>query len=171
MSNYEWRVIPSVPHYLASREGHVKHIRADRPRYPFVSAKGYCYVGFRMNGKNHNRTVHTMVAEAFIGPRPEGADIRHLDGNPANNHIENLTYGTKAENMADRERHGRTRRGESNGNARLPDEDADEIRRLYAEKKANQYELAAQFDISQAQVNNIILRKQRVRSSEPSRAY
>lgn len=51
--------------------------------------------------------VHTLVALAFIGPRPEGCDIRHLDGNPLNNHADNLAYGTRTENILDVYRIGR----------------------------------------------------------------
>ena len=45
--------------------------------------------------------IHRLVALAFIGPRPENQEVRHLDGNPHNNHISNLCYGTRAENIAD----------------------------------------------------------------------
>jgi predicted regulator of amino acid metabolism with ACT domain len=43
---------------------------------------------------------------AFIGPRPATCDIRHLDGNALNNNIENLCYGTRAENVQDALKHG-----------------------------------------------------------------
>lgn len=45
--------------------------------------------------------VHNLVVLAFIGPRPRGADIRHLDGNPLNNRVDNLAYGTRTENILD----------------------------------------------------------------------
>ena len=45
--------------------------------------------------------VPKIVAEAFIGQRPSGMEIRHLDGNPRNNKIENLAYGTHSENVLD----------------------------------------------------------------------
>lgn len=51
--------------------------------------------------------MHTLVALAFLGPRPEGKPhIRHLDGNARNNHVSNLAYGTAAENVADSLQHG-----------------------------------------------------------------
>lgn len=50
--------------------------------------------------------VHQLVARAFIGPCPPGLEVRHKDGNPANNHIDNLEYGTRADNMQDRLNHG-----------------------------------------------------------------
>jgi hypothetical protein len=43
---------------------------------------------------------------AFVGPYPEGMEIRHLDGNPENNALENLKYGTRSQNIQDQIRHG-----------------------------------------------------------------
>lgn len=51
--------------------------------------------------------VHKLVALAFLGPRPEGQDVRHLDGNPLNNRADNLAYGTRTENILDVYRQGR----------------------------------------------------------------
>jgi hypothetical protein len=89
-------------------------------------------------------------------------ECRHWDGNPENNNDWNLVYGTRKENAEDRDRHGRTGYGQRNGNARLTDANAIAIKELYAAGLANQYELAEQFSISQAQVNNIVLGKQRI---------
>lgn len=58
-------------------------------------------------GKRRRWLVHVLVAAAFIGPKPEGTEIRHLDGNPHNNWVMNLAYGTHAENMQDVTGHGR----------------------------------------------------------------
>lgn len=49
--------------------------------------------------------VHQLVLTAFHGPRSEGMVARHLDGNPVNNSIDNLTWGTVKENQNDRHRH------------------------------------------------------------------
>lgn len=52
------------------------------------------------------RRIHQLVAEAFIGPRPPGMEVCHRDGDPGNNHVSNLRYGTHSENMIDKKRHG-----------------------------------------------------------------
>lgn len=157
----EWRSIPSNPKYLVSDDGQVRHVNSARPRKLSKAPNGYFFVGFWQDRKLRVRTVHSLVAEAFIGPRPEGADTRHLDGDRANNHVENIAYGTKRENMADRERHGRTRRGQDNGNARLSNADVDMIRLVYAKRLFSQDQLAVMFGTSQAQVHNIVRFKQR----------
>ena len=45
--------------------------------------------------------VHRLVALAFLGPRPEGMDICHNDGNPTNNQADNLRYDTRTNNILD----------------------------------------------------------------------
>jgi hypothetical protein len=57
-------------------------------------------------GRIGYRFVHRLVLEAFVGPCPEGMECRHLDGDPANNRLENLRWGTHRENAADQVRHG-----------------------------------------------------------------
>lgn len=51
--------------------------------------------------------VHALVMLAFEGPTPEGLEIRHLDGDPRNNALSNLCFGTRAENNRDIARHNR----------------------------------------------------------------
>ncbi|MHA7703387.1 NUMOD4 motif-containing HNH endonuclease [Mycobacterium sp. ML4] len=54
-----------------------------------------------------DRKVHTLVLEAFVGPCPPGLMARHADDNPANNHIGNLSWGTRSQNSYDAVRNGR----------------------------------------------------------------
>jgi len=68
---------------------------------------GHLHVDLWFNGARETRLVHHLVAEAFLGPRPPGLETRHLDGDPANNRIGNLIYGTSTENSYDMVRHGR----------------------------------------------------------------
>lgn len=57
-------------------------------------------------GRLRSRKVATLVAEAFIGPRPPGTVVRHDDGDHTNDAASNLIYGTVAENVKDTVRHG-----------------------------------------------------------------
>lgn len=59
---------------------------------------GYKYV--RLSGSTH--TVHSLVAKAFLGERPDGYHIHHKDGDPSNNRLDNLEYLTPKEHA---ERH------------------------------------------------------------------
>lgn len=66
----------------------------------------YLKVDLYHEGKRETRTIHSLVVEAFVGIRPEGKLVRHLDGDITNNVISNLSYGTNSENMMDRIAHG-----------------------------------------------------------------
>lgn len=84
-----------------------------------ASQIGYAHVHLIKDGESCMRHVHRLVAEAFIGPCPEGLQTRHMDGNPENNNVENLRWGSAAENAKDKERHGTQLHGESQPNAKL----------------------------------------------------
>lgn len=67
---------------------------------------GYQQVSLFRDGSRRSFTVHHLVLTAFIGDRPDGMLCRHIDGNPANNVLDNLRWGTPSENMRDKRRHG-----------------------------------------------------------------
>lgn len=72
-----------------------------------IDQLGYHWVTLTLNGVQERFAVHRLVMLAFAGPCPEGQEVRHLDGNPSHNAWpENLAYGTHAENMQDKRRHG-----------------------------------------------------------------
>ena len=48
-----------------------------------------------------DQEVHALVAAAFHGPRPDGCEVLHINGNLYDNRPENLRYDTHAENMHD----------------------------------------------------------------------
>lgn len=74
-----------------------------------VHGKEYLYVCLSDRGVHKKLRVAAMVAEAFIGPRPAGLEIRHLNGDAQDNRAENLRYGTSSANKLDRLRHGTDR--------------------------------------------------------------
>lgn len=77
---------------------------------PYLSKQtGYYYVKLQVDGNAANPTLHKLITSAFFGPRPEGLVVRHLDGDPTNNSLDNLRYGTPSENNFDTVRHGRSK--------------------------------------------------------------
>lgn len=116
MSTEVWKDIPGFEGlYQASNKGQIKSLprtieRCDGIVYRHkgrvleqcISKRGYPHVVLRRAGKDVSREVHTLIAAAFLGPRCEGDEvIRHLDGDPTNNRIENLSYGTLSQNQLD----------------------------------------------------------------------
>lgn len=68
---------------------------------------GYPRVNLWKDQRAKMHHVHSLVLAAFTGPRPEGYETRHLDGDRCNNTLANLSYGTPSENQHDKVRHGR----------------------------------------------------------------
>lgn len=114
-----WRPIPSWEgYYEASNHGRIRSInRTVRHAYGIrhvtgkilketSNAQGRPMVNLCRGGKCKNHTIHSLIAATFIGPRPQGAIIRHLNDDPWDNRVENLAYGTPHENTWDCIRNG-----------------------------------------------------------------
>ncbi len=67
---------------------------------------GYPRVLLCRNNRVYSKNVHSLVLLTFVGPLPEGGHARHINGNPADNRLVNLAYGTVSENMQDKRNHG-----------------------------------------------------------------
>jgi hypothetical protein len=63
------------------------------------------------------------VLLAFVGPRPDGTEAAHEDGDPANNRLGNLSWKTPKANQSDRVKHGTANRGSRHGCAKLTEAD------------------------------------------------
>ena len=60
---------------------------------------GYKRVRLSLERKQWRVMVHVLVLLAFVGPRPEGYDANHIDGDKANNAVHNLEWVTRRENI------------------------------------------------------------------------
>jgi len=68
---------------------------------------GYPVVNLCSNGVCSTHYVHDLLTSAFLGPKPEGHQVRHLDDNKANTRLSNLSYGTPSANGFDAVSNGR----------------------------------------------------------------
>ena len=71
-----------------------------------VGNHGYPNVNLSVHGKRTLMLVHKLVAEAFLGPCPDGMEVRHLDGVKTHCELSNLAYGTHSDNQWDQILHG-----------------------------------------------------------------
>ena len=107
----EWRpVVDSDGSYEVSNQGRIRSWKSGVPKVlvPTSHSDGYQYYTLCHDGQRWRAYGHALVAEAFIGPRPTGHVVRHLDGNSANNAVVNIAYGTYGDNERDKVRHGRS---------------------------------------------------------------
>jgi len=117
---------------------------------------GHPFIYLRVKMKRYKFYIHRLVLQAFVGPCPEGMECRHLDGNPRNNKLTNLKWGTRQENESDKVAHGTGNQGERNGMSKITWEVAEEIRKRYASGKETQKAIGMDYGISDGTVCNIV---------------
>lgn len=118
-----WRPLPGRDRYWVSSLGRIRGPRGIRKQT--VRSDGYLWLNF---SDGRQVSVHRMVLLAFFGEPESGQVGRHLDGDPLNNRLTNLRWGSLAQNYADRHGHGTDNSGERHGNAKLTDEIVRQIR-------------------------------------------
>lgn len=115
----EWRAVPGYEGlYEVSDQGRVRSLdrtvtfangwtRNYASQIINASKRVYWRVSLRdESGNRRTWKLHTLVLTAFVGPRPDQAEGRHLDDNKDDNRLSNLAYGTRSENRLDSVRNG-----------------------------------------------------------------
>lgn len=100
--------------YAVSSRGRVKRLAPGRNTYPGKILNQYhattntdhLAVYLCKDGKQKGELVHCLVLKAFVGPCPPGFESLHKNGTANDNRAANLRWGTHAENMRDKIRHG-----------------------------------------------------------------
>lgn len=140
MAEEEWLPVREFPgHYEISSHGRLRRINAYRPnqankiRKPQTAKNGYIVYMLSVSNKAMLRSAHRMVADAFLGPIPEGMQVNHKDGDKANCRLANLEIVTNGENRAHSYRvlgiaPNKWKAGAANHNARLAFEEVQAIR-------------------------------------------
>ncbi len=106
-----------APFYWITDDGRVISKQTGLEVKPFNKHHGYQKVKLRANGQLKNATVARMVALAFIPTDDTSKDVDHIDNDKMNNHVSNLQWLTRAENVAKSFRQGRVnpRKGKISG--------------------------------------------------------
>lgn len=117
-STTEYRDVPGFPGYRVGDDGSVwrrwvtcrtgrKLSDKWRPMKLGAGSHGYLRVNLvpPEGGSYQTFRVHILVLLAFVGPRSEGEQTRHLNGIRTDNRLVNLTWGTITENVEDRRKH------------------------------------------------------------------
>lgn len=63
------------------------------------NGKGYRVLSLYKDGIQHQTTVHRLVAQAFLDNPQNLPEVNHLDGNKANNNVENLEWVSESDNV------------------------------------------------------------------------
>lgn len=111
-TNLEFRKIPSLKFlYEVNCDGtKIRNARSKRclkcRKHSHNSRTEYWYTQANIGGKIHKVYLHKVVAECWLGTKPAGYEIDHIDRNSLNNHWTNLRYVTRSEQMLNRDYSG-----------------------------------------------------------------
>lgn len=148
--------------YQISSLGRVRSQRRNKARErilrPVKHKNGYLAVSLWRDNKGVTFHIHSLVADAFIGPRPVGMDVCHIDGNRLHNVASNLRYDTRRGNEADKEIHGTRNCGERHGLSKAKAEDIPVIRHRILVNKERAADVGADFGLSARAVSHIAKR-------------
>lgn len=174
--------------YSVSDMGRVRSERGEPHILSPNRAGRYARVVLCVRMRRDDRSVHRLVAEAFLTPDPSRPHVNHIDGNRRNNRADNLEWATVRENFAHAsrtglmpsgarhgsrthpesvpsgDRHGshvhpeRICRGERKPNTILTDDDVREIRTLVTDGARHRV-VAAQFGVTEPTIWKIVHRR------------
>ncbi|PHM66709.1 HNH endonuclease signature motif containing protein [Xenorhabdus stockiae] len=155
--------IKGFPGYFASKEGEIFSLRTNQlKRLKTRIRHGYKRVNVRSGTGRKTvvtKPVHQLVLLAHKGDKPKECDLtRHLNGNPLDNRLENLRWGTHKENVLDSIRHGTAvclSYGEKAVATKLSDDDVLKIEQRVLNGKSK-LSVAREFGISASHVRSIV---------------
>ena len=109
MSEQVWRNINNYPNYEVSYHGLIRRKAsqfrgAKMLRQCLNSQNGYRYVGLYRNGERITKSVHRVVACAWLNNQEATIDsvIDHIDHDKTNNHFSNLRWCSRSTNLRNR---------------------------------------------------------------------
>lgn len=158
----QWKSIPSTGNaYFACPCGELRGPTGKTLRQRLRGGSGYRCINTSVRGHHahRTRTVHSLVAEAHLGPRPPGLEVNHKDGDRINNRLENLEYVTKSEQHRHRVHvlgsDKICKPGEANPMAKITESD---VARIFSRRRSGALhrEIADEMLLSNQQVSRIL---------------
>lgn len=99
------KTIVDFPNYKVDSEGRVYNNQGNELRQT-KNRSGYLVVKLCRDGFEKQCSVHRLVASAFYDNPDQSLEVNHIDGNKENNHIGNLEWVTRSENLKHAYNHG-----------------------------------------------------------------
>ena len=168
-----WKPVPGFSKYEASNRGRVRSIdrlieNTTSKGTPYTmwrrgtilkpgNVQGYKRVVLCKHGKEYGKYVHQIIARTFHGKAPAGkTDVMHLDDDKTNNRPRNLQWGTRKENMEDRNSKERQARGSGSGKAVLTEKEVLKIVRLL-NSGVSRKEVRDMFGVGTSTIRGIVI--------------
>lgn len=131
------------------------HVLNGKNLKSYIRGKYSCVMLYK-NKLGKNFYLHVLVIENFIGNKPFGKQVNHIDGNKNNNRIDNLEYITPSENMFHSSKLGLAVTGERHYCHKLTESKVIEIRKRYKEGNVTVRALAREYGVTQRTMQQVI---------------
>ena len=93
-----WKKIQQNENYSINELGEVRNDVTGKIKKPFQNKQNkYFYIDLWKDNKVKKYPIHRLIAEAFIPNSLNKPTVDHIDGNRANNSIDNLRWATYSE--------------------------------------------------------------------------
>jgi len=99
----QWKRIPNYnlvgSYYEAGEDGSIRNAATGQlKKFNYNERLGYSTISLQKDGKSKVVYVHLAIATAWLGPRPKGMIIDHIDGDREDNSPSNLRYISRSAN-------------------------------------------------------------------------
>ena len=107
-----FKEIEGYENYSINEDGLVMNSRGNILK-PQVNHKGYLKIGLSKDKKVVLKSIHRLVAEAFIPNHNNYPQVDHIDNNKTNNNVKNLRWINQSGNSRNRNINGKYLKGVS----------------------------------------------------------
>ncbi len=152
----EIRSIPRI--VMCGHNKKQKKIISGKIKNQHVTDKGYLAVNLSKNSIEVVRSVHRLVALAFVSNPENKPQINHINGIKTDNRIENLEWCTNKENVIHAVSIGMGGgvRGERSPHHKLTEIQVREIRRKYIPRKYSTFTLGKEYGVDRTTIGEIV---------------
>jgi hypothetical protein len=151
-----YKILDGYEKYVIFSDGRIWSRSKKHFMNPSPNTDGYPQTMFNRKSK----TVHILIAKAFV-PNPRNLkEVNHKDGVKTNNHYSNLEWVTRGENIKHSYRLGlRNSDGAKKASSKLKEWQVKAIRWLYKYTKTTQKELGSFYGVTQSHIGYIVNNK------------
>lgn len=149
-----WKDIDEFEGFLISTKGRCYSQKTKRMLKAQKYSNGYLFYSFKIKGIQYTRSIHRLMAKAFI-PNPENKpQVDHINGIRDDNRLENLRWATQTENNLNPITNAKHINGLKNSeNAKKALKKATEVAAIKNRKKVYMYSLDGRLE---ATYNSVI---------------